>query len=178
MQEDPVLNAPIRSLQLMLRTLSFLDESLPAIVPDGIFGAATAGAVSAFQQKHGLPVTGVADGTTHAAIVSAYDAALPRLTPSEAPVVRFPALLTIGPDQTHPHVYLVQGLLAALGSLYPQLPTPELTGRLDGSTGEGIRAVQSLFGKAPTGVLDGETYGLLTRLYRAAVARDLEGGCG
>ncbi len=178
MQEDPVFNSPIRSLQLMLRTLSFLDEDLPAVVPDGIFGSATAGAVSAFQQKNGLPVTGIADAGTHAAIVAAYEAALPRLTAAEAPIVRFPARLTIAPGQTHPHVFLVQGMLAALHSLFPELPMPELTGRIDGKTEAGIRAVQSLHQSSPTGQLDGETYNQLSRLYRGSVQRDLAPGCG
>ena len=103
MQEDPVLNAPIRSLQLMLRALSFLDADLPTLVPDGIFGAATAGAVSAFQQKNNLPVTGIADEQTHAAIVRAYNASLPGLLPAEAPIVQFPTTLVIAPGQSHPH---------------------------------------------------------------------------
>lgn len=178
MQEDPVLNSPIRSLQLMLRTLSFLDEDLPTLVPDGIFGAATAGAVSAFQQKYQLPVTGIADAETHAAIVTAYDAALPQLTAAEAPIVRFPAQLTIAPGQTHPHVFLVQGMLAALHAPFPQLPMPELTGRIDEKTEEGIRAIQSLHQSSPTGQLDGETYHQLVRLYRGSVQRDLAPGCG
>ena len=55
MTEDPTLSGPIESLQLMLRTLSMLDEELPTLVPDGIYGSATANAVSAFQKKHQSP---------------------------------------------------------------------------------------------------------------------------
>ena len=113
MKEDPVLNAPIRSLQLMLRTLSFLDSDYPSLIPDGIFGTATAGAVSTFQQKHGLPVTGIVDLATHRAIVAAYDQALPHLTPAEAPIAWFPADLSVSPGQSHPHVFLTQGLLSS-----------------------------------------------------------------
>ena len=178
MQEDPVLNAPIRSLQLMLRTLSFLDEDLPAIVPDGIFGAATAGAVSAFQQKNGLPVTGIADDRTHAAIVRAYNAALPALLPAEAPISLFPSALVIAPGQSHPHVFVAQGILAALHGEYPQFPMPDLTGRIDEKTEEGLRMLQSLSQSSPTGSLDSGTYRQLAQLYRGSVRRDLEPGCG
>ena len=178
MQEDPVLNSPIRSLQQMLRTLSFLDEDLPILIPDGIFGTATAGAVSAFQQKNGLPVTGIADSQTHAAIVRAYNAALPGLSPAEAPIVRFPATLVIAPGQSHPHVFVAQGILAALHSEYPQLHMPVLSGRIDQNTEENLRILQSLHGSNPTGNLDGETYNQLARLYRGSVRRDLEPGCG
>ena len=41
MTEDPTLSGPIESLQLMLRTLSMLDEELPTLVPDGIYGSTT-----------------------------------------------------------------------------------------------------------------------------------------
>ena len=178
MQEDPVLNAPIRSLQLMLRTLSFLDSDYPSLIPDGIFGAATAGAVSTFQQKNDLPITGIADFETHRAISAAYDAALPRLTPAESPLIWFPADLSVSPGQSHPHVFLTQGLLAALSSLYPELPCPALTGRIDEKTEQSLRAIQELHGAPVTGKLDGETYNLAARMYRGSVRRDLEPGCG
>ena len=178
MQEDPVLNSPIRSLQLMLRTLSFLDADLPTLVPDGIFGAATAGAVSAFQQKNNLPVTGIADDQTHAAIVRAYNASLPGLLPAEAPIAQFPATLVISPGQSHPHVFVVQGILAALHTQYPQLHMPVLSGRIDQNTEENLKMLQSLQGSSPTGSLDSETYNQLARLYRGSVRRDLEPGCG
>ena len=54
----------------------------------------------------------------------------------------------------------------------------ELTGRIDGKTEEGIRAIQSLHQSSPTGQLDGETYNQLSRLYRGSVQRDLAPGCG
>lgn len=178
MQEDPIMNAPIRSLQLMLRTLSFLDSDYPSLIPDGIFGTATAGAVSTFQGKHGLPVTGIADQTTHAAIVRAYEAALPRLIPAEAPIAWFPAELHVAPGQSHPHVFLVQGMLAALHSANPQFPAPALTGRIDEKTEAALRAVQSLHGAPVTGILDGGTYNQLARLYRGSSERNLGPGCG
>lgn len=178
MTEDAVLNAPIRSLQLMLRTLSFLDSDYPSLIPDGIFGAATAGAVSTFQQKNGLPITGIADRETHAAIVSAYDAALPGLSPQEAPIVHFPPELVIAPGQSHPHVFLAQGMLAALSSRYPQLPKPALTGRIDEKTEAALRQLSALSDTAPTGALDSGSYRTLARLYRTSTQRDLAPGCG
>lgn len=43
----------IRELQQYLYSLSFLDETLPRVIPDGIYGRQTALAVRAFQQKTG-----------------------------------------------------------------------------------------------------------------------------
>ncbi len=41
----------IRELQRYLYSLSFYDETMPQVVPDGIYGRETALAVRAFQQK-------------------------------------------------------------------------------------------------------------------------------
>ena len=49
---------PIRSLQTMLRVIAEDDPTHLRIVPDGIYGPETTAAVSTFQRKHGLPVTG------------------------------------------------------------------------------------------------------------------------
>lgn len=88
----------------MLRTLSMLDEELPTLVPDGIYGSATANAVSAFQKKHDLPITGIADRDTHQAIVDAYDRAVPYLSIAEGPVVLFPAKLVISRVKVTPRL--------------------------------------------------------------------------
>ncbi len=175
MREDPVLAAPIESLQLMLRALSFLDEDLPLLVPDGIFGDATAAAVSAFQKKYALPITGVADAETHRAITDAYDLGYPQHAPAEAPVVLFPAELTVSPGQSHAHVYLAQGMLAALT---PELGPHALTGRVDDTTEAGLRHIQAMSGLPETGALDKATYNSLSRLYRLRFDRQLPPSCG
>lgn len=178
MMEDPVVNAPIRSLQLMLRALAFLDEDIPAVIPDGIFGASTGAAVSAFQTKYGLPVTGIADAATHQAIVSAYDIAAPVHASPESPVTFFPAALRISPGQSHPHIFLAQAMMAALHPLLPDLAETGLTGRVDAPTEQNLRLLQSLHGSPISGALDRDTYNQLARLYRSSTKRDLEPGCG
>ena len=55
---------PVRSLQTMLRVIAESNRSQPSVIPDGIYGQNTMAAVSAFQRRKGLPVTGVADPTT------------------------------------------------------------------------------------------------------------------
>ena len=173
MREDPVLAAPIESLQLMLRSLSFLDEDLPLLIPDGIFGDATAAAVSAFQKKYAMPVTGIADAQTHRAIVDAYNLSDGQHAAAEAPVVRYPADLIVSPGQSHAHVYLAQAMLAAL------TPGPyALSGRIDNATEAGLRHIQAIGGLPETGSLDKATYNLLSRLYRLNYDRQLPPSCG
>lgn len=70
---------PIRSLQTMLRVIAEDDPTHLRIVPDGIYGPETTAAVSTFQRKHGLPVTGVTDHATWEAVVGVYTPALVRI---------------------------------------------------------------------------------------------------
>lgn len=173
MTEDSTLSGPIESLQLMLRTLSMLDEELPTLVPDGIYGSATANAVSAFQKKHDLPITGIADRDTHQAIVDAYDRAVPYLSIAEGPVVLFPAKLVISPGQSHPHVYLIQAMMTALHQIYPEIQPLSPTGRVDSPTESGLRMIQSLNHSDVSGALDKSTYNDVSRLYRSTFDRSL-----
>ena len=61
---ESFIGQPVRSLQTMLRVLAEQDERQPSVVPDGIYGPNTVTAVSAFQRRSGLPVTGITDLAT------------------------------------------------------------------------------------------------------------------
>ena len=61
---ESFVGQPIRSLQTMLRVIAQHDPAHPDIIPDGIYGPETVAAVSAFQQLHALPVTGITDQNT------------------------------------------------------------------------------------------------------------------
>ena len=63
---ESFVGQPIRSLQTMLRVLAEDDRTLPTVVPDGIYGQETITAISAFQRRAGLPVTGIANQETWA----------------------------------------------------------------------------------------------------------------
>ena len=67
---------PIRTLQTMLRAISRLNENIPSVVPDGIYGNDTVRTVTAFQRQFGLPVTGVVNQGTWNRIVEIYDDSL------------------------------------------------------------------------------------------------------
>ena len=76
---ESFISQPIRSLQTMLRVLAEDDKSLPTVVPDGIYGQTTMHAVTEFQRKEGLPLTGITDQQTWDRIVARYEPALIRL---------------------------------------------------------------------------------------------------
>ena len=67
-----LIGQPVRSLQTMLRTISFAYPFLPRLTPDGIFGERTLEAVMLFQREFFPPVTGQVNQATWDAIVSLY----------------------------------------------------------------------------------------------------------
>ena len=75
---ESFVEQPVRSLQAMLRVISEDDPRLPTIIPDGIYGPSTMIAVTAFQRREGIPVTGIADEYTWDQIAAAYEPALIR----------------------------------------------------------------------------------------------------
>ncbi len=64
-------------LQLWLREISRDTGAIPNIYIDGIYGAETVLAVSDFQRRNGLPITGRVDLATFNAIFGAFSAIIP-----------------------------------------------------------------------------------------------------
>ena len=172
MKEDPVTNAPIESLQRMLRAISFVDPNIPRVIPDGIYGASTEAAVAAFQREHGLPVASVADEPTFRAIARAYNPRTEQLIAAHAPVILFPASLVISGGQFHPYVYLAQAMFLALRQEFPSILNAAVTGTLDSNTAENFRRIQSLSGLDETGHLDKTSWNRLSDLFRVLFDRN------
>ena len=79
-----LIGQPVRSLQTMLRTISFAYPFLPRLTPDGIFGERTLEAVMLFQREFFPPVTGQVNQATWDAIVSLYHQVVSRRCPPAA----------------------------------------------------------------------------------------------
>ena len=165
---DSFIGQPIRSLQTMLRVIAEDDPNHIRIVPDGIYGPETMSAVSLFQRKHGLRVTGITDQPTWEAIVAAYEPALVRI--DEA----YPVDIILNPGQVirrgerHPHVHLIQGMLAVLADAYNSITMPSFSGILDGATSNSLSDFQYLSGLPMTGELDKYTWKHLALQYPLA----------
>ena len=165
---ESFVGQPIRSLQTMLRVIAEDDPTHLRIVPDGIYGPVTIAAVSSFQRKHGLPVTGVTDLTTWEAIVAQYEPALIRIAEAH------PLDIVLNPGQIirrgerHPNVYLVQGMLAVLSDTYQSIGKPGMTGILDAPTADALASFQQLSGLPMTGNLDKHTWKHLALQYPLA----------
>ena len=165
---ESYIGQPVRSLQTMLRVIAEDDPSHLKLVPDGIYGPETMSAVSAFQRRHGLQVTGITDQATWEAIVAVYDPALTRINEAE------PLQIVLNPGQVlrrgerHPNVYVLQGILAVLSETYESIQKPSLTGVLDNATADALTSFQYLSGLPMTGELDKLTWKHLALQYPMA----------
>ena len=165
---ESFVGQPIRSLQTMLRVIAENDPSYVRIVPDGIYGPETVRAVSTFQRKHGLSVTGITDQPTWEAVVAVYEPAL--VQQDEA----YPLNIILNPQQVirkgerNPHLYLVQAMLTVLSDIYKSVGQPSMTGLLDEATADAIASFQFLSGLPITGNLDKHTWKHLVLQYPLA----------
>ena len=165
---ESFIGQPIRSLQTMLRVIAEDDPSHLSLVPDGIYGPETVRAVSIFQRKHGLSVTGITDLETWEKIVSEYEPALVRLDEAEPLHIILNPGQVIRKGEAHPHIYLVQAMLTVLSEIYESITAPPTTGILDDATSDALAAFQFLSSLPSTGHLDKHTWKHLVRQYPLA----------
>lgn len=155
---ESFVGQPVRSLQTMLRVIAEDDGRLPTVVPDGIYGQDTLNAVSAFQRRHGLPITGVTDQGTWDAIVPAYEQALIRIGKAQPIEIIFEPGQVFRQGDRSPYLYLLQAMLHSLSDDHPTIDQPPNTGVMDPGTAQALAAFQLLAGLPPTGELDRLTW--------------------
>lgn len=167
---ESFIGQPIRSLQTMLRTLAREDNGYLPLIPDGIYGPETSAAVSAFQRRHGIPVTGVTDPATWEVIVAQYEPALVRQEPPKPVYILLDPGAVLKRGQKHPHIHLVQAMLTVLADAWESISSPSGTGVLDDATADSLAAFQQLSGLPVTGHLDKVTWKHLASHYPMAAA--------
>lgn len=155
---ESFIEQPVRSLQTMLRVLAADDLSLPTVIPDGIYGPSTMSAVSTFQRKYGLPITGITDQHTWDTIVSAYEPAIIRIGKAQPIEVLLDAGEVLRIGDSNPYIYLAQAMLIQLSENHPTITQPDVTGVLDSVTAESVSQFQGLAGLTETGEIDRITW--------------------
>lgn len=168
---ESFLGQPIRALQTMLRVIAEDDPSHPTLIPDGIYGPETMAAVSHFQRRHGLNVTGVTDLPTWEMIVSHYDPALIRVTAPQSLDILLEPGQVIRKGEAHPNLYLAQAMLMVLSQVYGSVSQPSQKGILDEATVDSIATLQALSSLPMTGELDKITWKHLALQYPLAAKR-------
>ena len=166
--EESFIAQPIRSLQTMLRVIAEQDALQPSIIPDGIYGPNTVTAVSAFQRRHGLPVTGVADQATWDTIVPVYKDALVYIDEAQPLQIVLNPNEVIRQGQRNPNIYLVQAILTVLSDAYASIQKPGFSGVLDLPTANALSSFQEMSLLPVTGELDKITWKHLALHYPMA----------
>lgn len=169
---ESFVGQPVRSLQTMLRVIAEDDPRLPIIIPDGIYGPSTMIAVTAFQRREGIPVTGIADENTWDRVVAAYEPALIRVGKAEPIEILLEPGQVILIGESSPYVYLLQGMLAQLSKDNRDILQPGLSGVLDLDTSDSLRGFQTLAGLPVTGTLDRITWKHLARQFTLNAAHN------
>ena len=165
---ESFVGQPIRSLQQMLRTIAEQDGDYETLIPDGIYGPATMSAVSTFQRRHGLGVTGITDQATWEAVVARYELARIQVEEAESLQIVLNPNQVIRRGERHPHLYVIQGVLQALAEVYGSISEPSHSGILDAATADAIASFQYLAGLPMTGNLDKHTWKHLALQYPLA----------
>lgn len=171
-----MMERPIRDLQTMLRTIARYDSHVRPVVPDGIYAEDTVRAVTSFQERHGLPVTGVTDAETWEAIADAYREAVVEVGPAEPVSGVWQSGQVIRARETNGHLYMIHGMLLAIREKIPSLPRVFANNVHDDASVAAIRWLQERAGLAPTGDVTRLTWKYLSRLYRVTVW-DGKDGC-
>ena len=169
--DESFIGQPIRSLQTMLRTIAQIYPSQKSVVPDGVYTKQTEAAVSSFQRRKGLPITGIVNNITWDMIVSEYERCRVETAPAQN------LQITMNPGQVfrlgeeNSHIPLLQTILFVLSQVYESIPEPDYSGILDVATQKSLIAFQIFSGLPPTGELDKRTWKNLSLQYTLATDR-------
>ena len=157
----------IAELQRYLRELHYDTRGeIPLVNPDGIYGAETTAAVEAFQQMHGLPVTGRVDGETWDEIYGEFQKAIKRRARPE-PIYPFPEEdgYEIGMGEYSDIVAIVQFMLRLLANAYDNIDGMPPEGVYNEATVKDIKAFQETHRLPVTGRVDKATWNALAEAY-------------
>ena len=157
--EEEMLSNPVRSLQYMLRRLAGKYDFLPQLALDGIFGERTLEAVMLFQRELAPPVTGVVDQRTWNAIRDAWI----DLERETAP----PRTLRIFPGEGHQ----VQPGMSG-GQRLEGIAEGEANGVHGDASVQNTLWLQNLAQLEETGVMDRQTWDMLSRLYELFITAE------
>lgn len=158
-------NLYIRELQTFLRKIAQFYPAIPLVNVDGIFGPKTTEAVSGFQRRFHLPVTGQVNEATWNAIVSEYRRLL-NLEAAPVSLNLFPsneAVLRQG--DSGDAVYALQLMLNTLATQYNNIKPVAVTGIMNPATALAVKDMQKHLSLEESGNVNRETWDGIARLY-------------
>ena len=151
----------VKELQGYLNGISYFDDAIPGIIPDGSYGKETVDAVKIFQSKYGLPETGNTDSASWNKIVEVY----------KHYVNSKPESLHVFPSSDHVIqigdsgliIYILQSLFASLGHKYKNFSVIPVNGKFDEATSRAVMQFQKHLNVKQTGIVNRQVWNLLVR---------------
>ncbi len=159
----------IRQIQTMLREISFFDEDIGRVIPDGIYGDDTAESVKSFQRKYNLYETGEVDNDTWDKIAEVYeknffenkrDVRVRIIDEGDVPIL-------VGNAATS--LYVIQAMILALSDVLNNIDAVAVTGVFDADTQRAVEKIQIISGITPNPQIDRVFLNALAELYNAYV---------
>lgn len=156
----------VSNLQYFLLYLSQFYSTITPVTIDGVFGNETRQSVISAQNTFGLSEDGVVGEITWNAIYNAYRGIIAEIPLEyvEGNTVPFPGLLLrIGSDNDS--VLLLQQYINVIAQIYPEVNSVELTGYYGAQTDRAVKAIQTISGLEPNGLVGAITWDAVTSLY-------------
>lgn len=156
----------IMGIQRLLRNLSYTDPDASKVRLTGIYDDDTKEAVRRFQEKYGLPVTGIVDHTTNQ-VLNAVEQAERESSQLARAIYLLPrdTEYELAPGLRDNVVYVIQHMLEVVSRELNQLEGVALNGIYDEATENAVKAFQRISLLEPTGILDAATFNRLANEY-------------
>lgn len=156
--------ATVRHIQSLLRTIQIAKNQKITVPIDGIYGDATADAVTEFQKGNGLPITGSVDKATYDLLYAkALEAELAAQEP--LPIYLFSNGQTAKKGEESDFVMILQALLNILTIAYDDFTPLPLNGVFDNGMESAVRRFQMRNNLPASGEVDKNTWNAIVRNY-------------
>jgi len=157
----------VRTLQIYLATIAFFNDSYQSVAVDGVFGPSTRAAVEQVQRIAGLPVTGVVDRPTWAALQGLYENAVANIPASfgiDAIEIYPGRALSLGSEGRE--VEDLQKLINRAAANGAGIPSVTEDGIFGNATYNAVVRAQQLGGLIPNGIVGAPTWSFIAQLGR------------
>lgn len=157
----------VRRVQFFLRIVARSNSAVPMVNVDGVYGTATANAVTKYQSAYGLTPDGKVGKITWNSLYEVYTALINGLLSASQRPGTYPST-PLAAGSTGQHVKEMQYYLYILSAYYSSIPQISYDGIFGPATTAAVKAFQQLFGLTVDGIVGPATwaalYGQFTKL--------------
>ena len=160
-------------IEFFINIVSQRYNTIKPVEIDTFYGPETTEAVREFQTIMGLAPTGIIDQQTLNLLYREVYSILTEIPQEELRLPLLPFLginLSEGLGLEYPRILFLEIMLNALSAIYPEIKPVEINGVFGPETTAAVIAFQNLFGLPVTGVVDDETWNVLSEAYQLFLA--------